>query len=214
MKRLFACAAMLGLFAFVPAVAQHNDHHGGKNDATGSHPGQGSPPAANHNGRAGRAVAPRTPSPATAPRNTLLPASGDVHPGPQGQAKGRQNNSGPGNATNHNPTVNAHQGNGVHPNNVVTRRPDINSLRHNLKASRHFRNGSYSPPRGYQSRHWSYGERLPRGYYARDYWIANFLMLDLFAPPPGLVWVRVGDDALLIDQISGDIVQVRYGLFY
>ena len=33
-------------------------------------------------------------------------------------------------------------------------------------------------------------------------------------PPPGTVWVRYGDDALLIDQYTGEIVEVIYGLFY
>ena len=28
--------------------------------------------------------------------------------------------------------------------------------------------------------------------------------------PPGLIWVRYDDDALLIDQYTGEILQVRY----
>lgn len=33
-------------------------------------------------------------------------------------------------------------------------------------------------------------------------------------PPPGAVWVRENDDALLIDQDSGEIITVEYGVFY
>jgi len=33
------------------------------------------------------------------------------------------------------------------------------------------------------------------------------------APPDGYVWVRYGDDALLIDEYSGDIIQVEYDVF-
>ena len=81
-------------------------------------------------------------------------------------------------------------------------------------APRVSRHGDYRAPQGYQARHWSYGGRLPRSYFVRDYWITDFLMFGLFAPPPDLIWVRVGNDALLVDEYSGDIVQVDYGVFY
>ena len=201
MKKLFACAAALGLMASLPASAQHNDHRDGKNDgATANTEHHGPPPRADRNdrenargpahaephattqtGNQGNAAvqqyAPKAAIHQSRPDNRYLPASGDVHPSNVG-------------------------------------RPNINSLRRNMQASKHFRSIRYAAPQGYQSRRWTYGERLPRGYYARSYWIANLGMLDLFSPPPGLVWVRVGNDALLIDQMSGDIVQVRYGVFY
>jgi Ni/Co efflux regulator RcnB len=98
--------------------------------------------------------------------------------------------------------------------NTAGRNPSINSLRLNVQSSRHFRHGNYNAPQGYQARHWSYGGRLPRSYFVRDYWITDFLMFGLFAPPPDLIWVRVGNDALLVDRYSGDIVQVDYDVFY
>ena len=51
----------------------------------------------------------------------------------------------------------------------------VNSLRLNVQAFNHFHNGSYNAPQGYQSRHWSYGDRLPRGYFIRDYWLTDYL---------------------------------------
>ena len=98
--------------------------------------------------------------------------------------------------------------------NTAGRHPTINSLRLNVQSSRHFRHGDYRAPRGYQARHWTYGDRLPRAYFVRDYWILDFLMFGLFEPPPDLIWVRVGNDALLVDRYSGDIVQVDYDVFY
>jgi Ni/Co efflux regulator RcnB len=83
-----------------------------------------------------------------------------------------------------------------------------------VQAPRHFRAGAYRPPPGFQSRRWSFGDRLPRAYYARGYWLSNFLIYGLLAPPPGLVWVRVGPDALLIDEFTGEIIRVEYGVFY
>jgi Ni/Co efflux regulator RcnB len=38
-------------------------------------------------------------------------------------------------------------------------------------------------------------------------------MFELPAPPPGCVWVRYGDDALLVDADTGEIVEVVYDLF-
>ena len=110
--------------------------------------------------------------------------------------------------------TNSGLGNAAMSTNSTGRQPSINSLRHNVQASHHFHNGNYNAPQGYQSRQWRYGERLPRLYFARDYWITDYLMFGLFAPPTDLIWVRVGDDALLIDRYSGDIVQVDYGVFY
>ena len=98
---------------------------------------------------------------------------------------------------------------------VTTRRPAaVAAPRRNIQASRHFHAGVYRGPQGYVARRWRFGERLPAAYFARDYWISNYLLYSLFAPSSGLVWVRVGNDALLIDERTGEIVQVEYGLFY
>ena len=85
---------------------------------------------------------------------------------------------------------------------------------YDARSSHHYRDGAYSPPSGYEPRHWGHGDRLPDGYYARNYWIGDFVAFGLFAPPPDLVWVRVGDDALLVNQESGEVIQVEYGVFY
>ena len=98
--------------------------------------------------------------------------------------------------------------------NATARNSNIASLRINVQSRHQFHDGNYSQPAGYQVRHWGYGDRLPNAYFARNYWIGDFLMFGLFAPPEGLVWVRVGDDALLIDEYTGEVVQVDYGVFY
>ena len=77
-----------------------------------------------------------------------------------------------------------------------------------------FRAGFYRPPPGYYYRPWGYGEYLPRPWFVRDYWLMDFLDFDLPYPPPGFTWVRVGPDALMIDQFNGRIVQVVHGIFW
>ena len=94
------------------------------------------------------------------------------------------------------------------------RSPAVAALRRNVQASQHFHAGAYRPPQGYAPRRWSYGDRLPSAYFGRGYWITNYWIYSLSAPPPGLVWIRVGNDALLIDEYTGEVIQVDYGFFY
>ena len=93
-------------------------------------------------------------------------------------------------------------------------RIDLHAYQRNFAAPRHFHIGRYRAPHGYYYRRWSYGERLPDIYFDRDYWILDFGDYGLMPPPYGYVWVRYGPDALLIDEYSGEIVQVEYGVFY
>jgi Ni/Co efflux regulator RcnB len=51
-------------------------------------------------------------------------------------------------------------------------------------------------------------------FFTRNYWILDWGAFDLDDPPPGTVWVRVGDDALLIDEYTGEIIIVEYGIFF
>lgn len=90
----------------------------------------------------------------------------------------------------------------------------VTASHRNVQASQRFNAGSYRPPMGYVSRYWGYGQYLPAAYYARGYWINDYLLYALYGPPSGFVWVRVGDDALLINRYTGEIVAVETGVFY
>lgn len=94
------------------------------------------------------------------------------------------------------------------------RRVDIQQYRRNYNAPRRYRVGTYRWRDGYSYNRYRYGQRLPRHFYGRNFWLSNFLIYGLFAPPPGYVWVRYGPDALLIDEYTGEIVQIRYNMFY
>ena len=73
---------------------------------------------------------------------------------------------------------------------------------------------AWRPPVGFYSRSWGYGDYLPRSWYGGDYWIIDPWQYDLPLPPPGFDWVRVGDDAVLIDRFSGRVVQVVRYIFW
>jgi Ni/Co efflux regulator RcnB len=73
---------------------------------------------------------------------------------------------------------------------------------------------SYIRPPHFYSRVWAFGEILPPAWFGPDYVIDDWWNYGLPDPPPGYDWVRVGGDALLIDQYSGRIVQVVRDLFW
>lgn len=93
-------------------------------------------------------------------------------------------------------------------------RPNFDPRGSEIWTARQYHDGDYERPRGYDERHWDHGERLPPQYYGHSYWIEDFRAFGLFAPPPHLIWVRVDDDALLIDEDTGEIVQIARDVFY
>ena len=98
---------------------------------------------------------------------------------------------------------------------AVRGRPaSIVHLRRNFRSPHRYHFGAYRRPSGWYAHRWTYGQRLPRGWYGRDYWITDWSLFGLIAPPADYTWVRVGDDALLIDADTGEIIQVDYGVFY
>jgi Ni/Co efflux regulator RcnB len=90
---------------------------------------------------------------------------------------------------------------------------DRGAYQHNFQAARSYHIGPYRRPAGWAPHHWAYGQILPRGYWAAPYLIADYWLFALEVPPAGYEWVRDGNDALLIDTNSGEILQVEYGVF-
>ena len=109
---------------------------------------------------------------------------------------------------------------GERPNNAMREaapRRDFGGVRNyhrNFRAERRFRAPVYRRPQGWYAHRWAWGEFLPSFFWTRDYWIIDFGLYGLPPPPFGAIWVRVGDDALLIDRFSGEIIEVDYGIFY
>ena len=81
-------------------------------------------------------------------------------------------------------------------------------------ARQRFTIGFYAAPWGYAPRVWVYGDRLPLSYYGDRYIVDDYYNYDLYAPPYATAWVRVGDDVLLVDLDSGDVLDVVANLFW
>jgi Ni/Co efflux regulator RcnB len=90
---------------------------------------------------------------------------------------------------------------------------DRAAYQHNFRAARSYHIGPYRRPRGWTAHRWGYGEILPRVYCGPQYLIGDYWLFGLEIPPVGYEWVRDGNDALLIDTNSGEILQVEYGVF-
>lgn len=79
-----------------------------------------------------------------------------------------------------------------------------------------FRLGLYVAPRGYAYRVWRSGDWLPRGYWydAPRHELRSAWRYGLYEAPYWATWVRVGDDALLIDRDTGEVIDVVYEIFW
>ena len=73
--------------------------------------------------------------------------------------------------------------------------------------------GVYHYPHGYAYRRWAVGRVLPRAYWAPSYYYRGYGALGLMAPPANFQWVRYGPDLMLVNLATGNVVDIRYGVF-
>lgn len=76
-----------------------------------------------------------------------------------------------------------------------------------------FHLGFYADPFGWGYQQFSIGWRLWPAYYGNQFWL-DPSMYELPYPPPGCVWVRYWNDALLVDTYSGTVVDMIPGFFW
>jgi Ni/Co efflux regulator RcnB len=80
-------------------------------------------------------------------------------------------------------------------------------------ATKHYNAGVYVGPSGYTYSRYTVGERAPAMFLGGHYELTHYSTYGLETPPDGLTWIRVGNDALLIDGTTGEVVRADYGLF-
>lgn len=197
MKRLLIAALAAGLAATAPSLA--DNRHGGEGHPAMAHSApraQVSRPAAHFEGR----------RPSMAHRAMSTSTHRAVHRAERSavrHAVRRTERHVTHRAAHHA----AHATVGRHPGRFA-------KVRRATHATRRFHAGIYHRPHGWYARHWRLGYRLPRAWFVRDYWITDWAIYGLWAPIDGLVWVRVGPDAMLIDPVTGEIVSIEYALFW
>ena len=225
MTRLMISTALAGLLALSgSALAQGDDHRGHEGGdrapeahaAPPAHPAaaQAARPAPDNRGHEDhRPNAARPAAPAAAPAQP----GGMRGPAPNNAMRGPDNGRAPNNAMRGPAPSNAMRGpdnRNAAPGNRGGR-ADFSSYHRNFSAPQHYHAPSnYRRPSGWYAHRWTFGEILPSLFWAPNYWLSDYNDFGLMPPPPGTVWVRDGDDALLIDRDSGEIIQVEYSVFY
>jgi len=97
--------------------------------------------------------------------------------------------------------------------NVRPSTVDKGAYQHNYKAPRTYHIGVYRRPFGWQAHRLAFGQILPRAYWAAPYILADYWLFGFEVPPGGYEWVRDDDDAILVNVVTGEILQVEYGVF-
>lgn len=115
----------------------------------------------------------------------------------------------------HTTTTQASPDDGTQTTTSTTERNDgYTTFRKTVTATHRYDEGRFEAPAGYTYSRYNVGDHVPGlllnsdGLMLTDY--ANY---QLVAPPRGLKWIRVGDDALLIDRANGEVIQTDYSLF-
>ena len=81
------------------------------------------------------------------------------------------------------------------------------------QAQRRYNAGRYYAPRGYQTRSWSYGQRMPSYYRSNQYVVSDYGRYGLRQPDYGYQYVRSGNDIVMTSIATGVIAAVIAGLF-
>jgi Ni/Co efflux regulator RcnB len=85
------------------------------------------------------------------------------------------------------------------------------TFRKTVTSTKHYDAGPFAAPQGYTYVRYGLGQKVPADLMAVT--LNDYGQYALVAPPSGLVWVRVGNDALLVDSTTGEVVQADYDLF-
>ena len=93
----------------------------------------------------------------------------------------------------------------------ISNRFDRRDGRHH-QARRVYDGPRYYAPRDYRYTRYTYGSRLPRGYWGDRYYV-DYRPYGLAPPPRGYRWNRVGSDVYLVSVRDGLIVEAIYSLF-
>jgi len=79
-------------------------------------------------------------------------------------------------------------------------------------ARQSYAGSAYHAPRGYRYARYSYGTRLPSGYWGSNYYV-DYQPYGLARPPAGYRWNRVGNDVYMVSTRDGMIADIVYSLF-
>ncbi|MBS0273496.1 MAG: RcnB family protein [Proteobacteria bacterium] len=72
---------------------------------------------------------------------------------------------------------------------------------------------AFVAPSGFTYRRFSVGEHVPNALLGDSVVLNDYRNYALETPPAGLTWIRDGQDALLVDVRTGEVIQADYDVF-
>ncbi len=96
---------------------------------------------------------------------------------------------------------------------TMTANDGYTQYRKTVTSKKHYSAAAYVAPSGFTVTRFSTGQRVPDVVLHSGPVLTNYNDYALVAPPSGLTWIRVGDDALLVDSNTGEVIQADYDLF-
>jgi Ni/Co efflux regulator RcnB len=95
---------------------------------------------------------------------------------------------------------------------TVTNNDGYKEYRRSVTVTHHYHEAAFVAPSGYTYTRYDLGQRVPMTLVAQPYEL-RYQTYGLQMPPAELAWVRVGNDALLVNRRDGEVVQTQYGIF-
>jgi Ni/Co efflux regulator RcnB len=219
MRKLFFISTAVLALTMAPALAQpasrEQESRSGPNGGYQRGPGQGGGNSMTR-GNGPQQNSPQNVAPAQQPYVNAGGQRGGGPGGVQGNA-GRSGHGGPFMGGSNTPfDIFGPGGRGFHDNTHYGHHDNngYDALGGVLNARQRFHYGDYRRPQGWYDHRWVSGEILPALFFGQEYWIDNYAYFGLDYPPLGTVWIRDGNDALLIDRRTGEVIRVVYGIFY
>lgn len=87
------------------------------------------------------------------------------------------------------------------------------TYRKTVTSTKHYDAGAFMAPSGYTYQKFAVGDHVSPLLLHGNVALTDFQTYQLVPPPEGAMWVRDGNDALLVDTNTGEVIQAQYGLF-
>jgi Ni/Co efflux regulator RcnB len=87
------------------------------------------------------------------------------------------------------------------------------TYRKTVTSKHRYNAAAFVAPSGFTYRRFSVGEHVPSMLLSDSVVLDNYQNYALETPPSGLTWIRDGQDALLIDMRTGEVIQADYDVF-
>lgn len=87
------------------------------------------------------------------------------------------------------------------------------TYRKTVTSKRRYDAAAFVAPSGYTYRRFSVGEHVPSLLLSDSVVLNDYQNYALETPPSGLTWIRDGQDALLVDMRTGEVIQADYDVF-